>query len=435
MVKVSVILPVYNAEEHLQHCIDSILAQEFEDLELIAVDDGSKDGSPAMLDDYAAKDSRIKVIHKENGGVSSTRNRGLEKAQGEYIQFIDSDDWLPADSTKLLVRAMEDNDCDLVVGDFYRVVGDNVSRKGSITVNRVLTRQEYASWMMESPADYYYGVLWNKLYKRDLIHTFGLRMDPELSFCEDFVFNLEYILRCRSIFPLQVPVYYYVRTEGSLVSQNLNLPRLIQSKTSIYAYYDQFFRTLLDEETYEQERMHIARYLVSAGTDGAVIPLMPGTKKLGSEQISVLYDAADADSRISSSYYMKKAFDHLLSSVALKYNLGLRDVQIFHALRETEADTHQKDLSDYTGISHAMVLLSLQKLSMEGYIRVHYSTDGIQVSFLKHADALSADIDQAVLDLMNLCMKDFTEEEKKMAEDLNRGVYLNLRRSLEEYEQ
>ena len=81
------------------------------------------------------------------------------------------------------------------------------------------------------------------------------------------------------------------------------------------------------------------------------------------------------------------------------------------------------------------VLLSLQKLSMEGYIRVHYSTDGIQVSFLKHADALSADIDQAVLDLMNLCMKDFTEEEKKMAEDLNRRVYLNLRRSLEEYEQ
>ncbi|MBQ1446855.1 MAG: glycosyltransferase family 2 protein, partial [Solobacterium sp.] len=109
MVKVSVILPVYNAEEHLQHCIDSILAQEFEDLELIAVDDGSKDGSPAMLDDYTAKDSRIKVIHKENGGVSSTRNRGLEEAQGEYIQFIDSDDWLPADSIKLLVRAMEDN--------------------------------------------------------------------------------------------------------------------------------------------------------------------------------------------------------------------------------------------------------------------------------------------------------------------------------------
>ena len=81
------------------------------------------------------------------------------------------------------------------------------------------------------------------------------------------------------------------------------------------------------------------------------------------------------------------------------------------------------------------ILLSLQKLSLEGYIRVHYSTEGIQVSFLKHADALSADIDQAVLDLMNLCMKDFTEEEKKMAEDLNRRVYLNLRRSLEEYEQ
>lgn len=435
MVKVSIILPVYNAEEHLQHCIDSILAQEYEDLELIAVDDGSKDSSGAMLDSYAAKDSRVKVIHKENGGVSSTRNRGLDEAQGEYIQFIDSDDWLPADSTKLLVRAMEDNDCDLVIGDFYRVVGENVSRKGSITLNKVLTRQEYASWMMESPADYYYGVLWNKLYKRELINSFGLRMDPELSFCEDFVFNLEYILHCRGIFPLQVPVYYYVRTEGSLVSQNLNLTRLIQSKTSIYEYYDQFFRTLLDEETYEHERMHIARYLVSAGLDGTVIPLMPGTKKLGSEQISVLYDASDANSRISSSYYMKKAFDRYLNTVALKYNLNLRDVQIFHALRETEEDTHHRDLSDYTGISHALVLVSLQKLSMEGYIRVHYSTEGIQVSFLERSKPLSTDIDQAVQDLVEVCMKDFTEEEKKTAEDLNKRVYLNLRRSLEEYEQ
>ena len=435
MAKVSIILPVYNAEEHLKHCIDSILAQEYEDLELIAVDDGSKDRSGAMLDSYAAKDSRVKVIHKENGGVSSTRNRGLDEAQGEYIQFIDSDDWLPADSTKLLVRAMEDNDCDLVIADFYRVVNQNVSRKGSITLNKVLTLQEYASWMMESPADYYYGVLWNKLFKRELINTFSLRMDPELSFCEDFVFNLEYILHCRGIFPLQVPVYYYVRTEGSLVSQNLNLPRLVQSKTSIYAYYDQFFRTLLDEETYEHERMHIARYLVSAGTDGAVIPLMPGTKKLGSEQISVLYDASDANSRISSSYYMRKAFDRYLTNVALKYDLNLRDVQIFHALRETEEDTHHRDLSDYTGISHALVLVSLQKLSMEGYIRVHYSTEGIQVSFLERSKPLSADIDQAVQDLVEVCMKDFTDEEKKTAEDLNKRVYLNLRRSLEEYEQ
>ena len=186
----------------------------------------------------------MKVIHKENGGVSDTRNRGLEIAQGTYIQFIDADDWLPAESTKLLVRAMEENTADLVVGDFYRVAGNSVAIKGSITVNTVLSRTEYASWMMESPADYYYGVLWNKLYRRDLIDRHQLRMDRELQFCEDFVFNLEYVLHCERICPLQVPVYYYVRTEGSLVSQNMNLTRIVQSKTAVYEYYDQFFREL-----------------------------------------------------------------------------------------------------------------------------------------------------------------------------------------------
>ncbi len=435
MVKVSVIVPVYNAAANLRRCIDSVLNQEYEDLELIAVDDGSADESPAILDYYALKDSRMKVIHKENSGVSDTRNTGLDAAQGAYVRFIDADDWLPADSVKLLVREMEENDADLVIGDFYRVAGNSVAIKGSITLNTVLSRTEYASWMMESPADYYYGVLWNKLYRRDLIEKYRVRMDRELQFCEDFIFNLEYILHCDRICPLQVPVYYYVRTEGSLVSQNMNLTKIVQSKAAVYEYYDQFFRELLDEREYEQARMHIARYLISAGTDGAVVPLLPGTMKLGEEKVPVLYNAADRNNRVSSSYYLRKVFDRYLNNVALKYDLDLRDVKIFHALRQTQNLSSNKGLSDYTGISHPKVLLSLQKLSMEGYIHVHFLPEGVSAEFLPKSEALTEDITQAVQDLVDACTKDFTDEEKETAKQLHARIYENLRRNLEEYEQ
>nr|MCR5067978.1 glycosyltransferase [Erysipelotrichaceae bacterium] len=131
MSKVSIIVPVYNREKSIERCIQSVLNQDYRDIELILVDDGSRDDSFKIISEYAQKDNRIVAIHKENGGVSSTRNRALREASGKYVQFLDADDWLPFDSTKLLVRAMEDGDADMVIGDFYRVVDDKVSRKGS----------------------------------------------------------------------------------------------------------------------------------------------------------------------------------------------------------------------------------------------------------------------------------------------------------------
>ena len=176
---VSIIVPVYNAEKFLNRCVDSILGQEYRDFELILVDDGSRDMSGSICDAYAKTDERVVVIHKENSGVSDTRNQGIERAKGTYLQFVDSDDWLTPDATKLMVRAAEEHGCDMVISDFYRVVGDMVSRKGDIESDCVIDREEFASFMMENPADYYYGVLWNKLYRRDLVNRFGIRMDAE----------------------------------------------------------------------------------------------------------------------------------------------------------------------------------------------------------------------------------------------------------------
>ena len=188
---VSIIVPVYNAEKTLARCVDSILNQTYQDYELLLVNDGSTDSSGGLCDSYAARDQRVRVFHKENAGVSNARNLALAQARGTYLQFLDSDDWITPEATLSLVRAAEDHQCDLIISDFYRVVGERVSHKGDIDEDSVLTREEYAAHMMENPADFYYGVLWNKLYRREIVEAHHLRMDPEISWCEDFMFNLE----------------------------------------------------------------------------------------------------------------------------------------------------------------------------------------------------------------------------------------------------
>ena len=207
---VSIIVPVYNAEKFLNRCVDSILGQEYRDFELILVDDGSRDMSGSICDAYAKTDERVVVIHKENSGVSDTRNQGVERAKGTYLQFVDSDDWLTPDATKLMVRAAEEHGCDMVISDFYRVVGDMVSRKGDIESDRVIDREEFASFMMENPADYYYGVLWNKLYRRTYARQ--LAFDQAYTLGEDLQFVLDYLAllgRCQ-------PDFSYLVLESAL---------------------------------------------------------------------------------------------------------------------------------------------------------------------------------------------------------------------------
>ena len=124
MPKISVIVPVYNVEKYLRRCVDSILSQTFSDFELILVDDGSPDGRPGICDDYKESDDRVRVIHKKNGGVSSARNAGLEEARGEWIAFIDSDDWVCRKYLDILFKACVENNvlfssCEMLVADNY----------------------------------------------------------------------------------------------------------------------------------------------------------------------------------------------------------------------------------------------------------------------------------------------------------------------------
>lgn len=368
---VSIIVPVYNAESSLCRCVDSILAQEYRDFELLLADDGSTDNSPAVCDAYARSDSRVRVIHKENTGVSDTRNKAIDLACGIYLQFLDSDDWITPDATKLLVRTAEDNHCDLVIADFYRVVGERVSQKGDIDENAVMTREEFAGHMMKNPADFYYGVIWNKLYRRDIVESHGLRMNTSLSWCEDFLFNLEYILHADSFCALRAPIYYYVKTKGSLVSQSITIVNSVRTKLMVFEYYNRFYKHVLDEKEYEKNRLQVYRFLIDAAKDGAVPPaILPGTTKLGSERSSICPEAATGEGILSSFYRNRKLLDRYLDAAALQHSLTLEEARLMMYLNHAREISTKKDLADFTGMSLRALALTLQKLEAKKLIRV-----------------------------------------------------------------
>ena len=159
---VSVIVPVYNAENTLHACVKSISEQTYRNIEIILVNDGSKDDSLSVCRALAAGDERIKIIDKPNSGVSASRNMGIECARGKYLQFADSDDYLAIDGTRQMVERAESTGSDLVIAEFFRVVGKRMIASTNLPGNEVLTQKEFARRLMDSPLNFYYGVMWNK---------------------------------------------------------------------------------------------------------------------------------------------------------------------------------------------------------------------------------------------------------------------------------
>ena len=267
---ISVIIPVYNVAPYLERCLDSVAAQTWENLEVWLVDDGSTDGSLALCEARAEQDSRFRVLRQANAGVSAARNRGMDHAAGQYLQFVDGDDFLPPDATENLVRTAAATGADLVVGRFWRVAGGRAAVRGHIREARVLTRQDYAEEMLKAPANFYYGVLWNKLYRRSIVEAGHLRCDPGVSWCEDFLFNLEYLRRARLIAACARPVYCYVKRSGSLVATQATPARTVEMKRTVFAAYKQLYQAL---DLYEEKKLQVYGYLISAARDGGSVSL------------------------------------------------------------------------------------------------------------------------------------------------------------------
>lgn len=445
---VSIIVPVYNGESTLRRCVDSVLNQDYRDFELLLVNDGSTDGSGAICREYAAQDSRVRLIEKANSGVSDSRNRGLDAARGTYLQFLDCDDWITPDATCSLVDIARGQDCHLVVADFYRVVGKRVSHKGDIEDEGILTREEYAAHMMENPADFYYGVLWNKLYRRDIIETYALHMDPAISWCEDFMFNLEYIRWAKRFVAVHIPIYYYVKRRGSLVSQGISISKTIKMKLTVFEYYNRFYKHILDEKDYEKNRLQVYRFLVDAAGDGMVPPaIFPGSKKLGEERISVAGHALTQHGILMDEYRGRKLLEYFVSPLAQKYGLSLVDLRTLVHLSYPHPPFDRKELADLVGISRSSLSFSLQRLGSKDYIQVEEvknekaaphaegmesrTVKQLQVTILPQAQPLLDEIVLVENRYRQSIFNGFSPEEQRLYRSMNERITENIQHILQ----
>ena len=430
---VSIIVPVYNAEATISRCIESIINQEYRDFELLLIDDGSTDSSGTICDRYAAEDSRIRLIHKENTGVSETRNMALDLACGTYLQFLDSDDWITPNATRLFVEEAERYHCDMVISDFYRVVGKRVAHKGDIDDDCVLTQEEFSAHMLQNPADFYYGVLWNKLYRRDIVEKYHLRMNPEISWCEDFMFNLEYIRHAEVFYALQVPVYYYVKTKGSLASQGMSISKTIKMKLMVFEYYNNFYKHVLDEEDYEKNRLQVYRFLVDAAGDGAVPPsFFSGSKKLGEERNNVSQEVVAGEGILMDDYRDRKLLDYYLEPIAQKNNLTLGEVRLLLGLSQLRHIGTRKEIADFAGITVRSLSLLLQRLSLKNMLKYeeNRTTKELKITFLPLASPIQNEIAAAQSNFEQAKYAGFTEDELIQYATLTEKIKNNIQKIL-----
>ncbi|MDD3428728.1 MAG: glycosyltransferase [Oscillospiraceae bacterium] len=257
----SIVVPVYNAAPHLARCIQSLRTQTYKNLEIILVNDGSHDTSLTLCHVYARIDSRILILDRHNSGVSATRNAGIAVATGDYLQFVDSDDYLPPNATQLMVEKALDVDADLIIAPYYRVVNDKITLHNFILDERPMDTVQFAKNLMDEPASFYYGVLWNKLYRRSLIAENNIQCSEELQWSEDFLFNLEYIRVAQRFCAIQCPVYYYVKNKTSLTATAINPINVMQIKKSLFEYYKDLYINL---GLYDAYKAKIYKYIVAS---------------------------------------------------------------------------------------------------------------------------------------------------------------------------
>ncbi|MBE6240295.1 MAG: glycosyltransferase family 2 protein [Bacteroidales bacterium] len=226
-VKISIIVPVYNAEEYLDRCINSILDQEFPSFEVILVDDGSTDSSPLICDRYSGTDPRFLTLHQKNAGVSAARNAGLNLAQGEYVMFLDSDDALLPYAMHDMIKSMTDED--VVIGG-YGIFVENVPKKEvKPEATKSYKGNDYPRFfqenirrnceLLDSP--------WAKLFKRKVVGS--TRFHEDLNYAEDKLFVFEILSRCSSVMTVSAATYgYYLRAEslGSDISSDAHFVKL-----------------------------------------------------------------------------------------------------------------------------------------------------------------------------------------------------------------
>ena len=217
--QISIVVPVYNAEKYLCRCVDSILSQSFADFELLLINDGSEDRSGAICDEIASRDTRVRVFHKVNSGVSSARNLGLDNAIGKWITFVDSDDYISPYYCETLINNKGE---DLIVSSFS-TFGD--TRENFILENRCLSKKDFSSTIDTYITSTHFTTVWGKLFKKSILESYGLRFYINIDSTEDTLFMYEYILHINSLRIKSDLIYWYRNLGGGLSHQCLSIDK------------------------------------------------------------------------------------------------------------------------------------------------------------------------------------------------------------------
>ena len=253
---VSVIVPVYNAEKYLKYCIESITKQSYFNLEIILIDDGSMDRSPQLCDEFASMDYRINVIHQENSGVSKARNVGLDVSKGEFIVFVDADDWLDDNYIEQLVDYI--GNCDIIACNFIDYIGGKRNSKSfrKIEKTEVVTSQHELFKHCISEYIYTY-VVWGKMYRKNIIGNVRFR---QFSYSEDAMFCREILAKCTSVMLLTDVGYNYRINENSVTVDNSREEERIAGALSMLRLTKKLWEKFIDDFTNKELDRKITEY-------------------------------------------------------------------------------------------------------------------------------------------------------------------------------
>ncbi len=218
MAKVSVIVPVYNVEKYLKRCLDSLIGQTLNDIDIICINDGSKDSSLQILEEYAQKDSRIVIYNQENSGLSVARNTGLEHASGEYIGFVDSDDWVDLDFYEKLYNSAKKNDADIAVADFIREHPNKKPKRLNIKEEKIYITPEDKFMICKVHRE---GCVWNKIYRTEFIRSIDLKFVPKMYY-EDRDFTVRSLYFSNKLVTTPNTYYRYFVNPKSIVNKKRN---------------------------------------------------------------------------------------------------------------------------------------------------------------------------------------------------------------------
>ena len=271
MKKISIIVPAYNIEEYLPRCLDSIIAQTYENLEIIVVDDGSTDSTGAVADAYAAKDPRIKVIHQENLGLSGARNSALRIITGEYVGYVDGDDYITTDMYLDMMGAIESSNAELAVCA-YEQIGDgaeDIDYSGQ--VYPLSTKEALEIYICDDRSFHIYNSVWSKLFKREIISGFNF---PTNKNSEDIMYTTRALLNSSKVVFVDKPLYRYVLDRaGSIMNEDSKEKfayRRLHNEIPFWKEQQEYIRTstcpyITDEERellYKKAQYHFYRRML-----------------------------------------------------------------------------------------------------------------------------------------------------------------------------